>query len=168
MAAKDGRQYRFQADLDLSSRDEVAFPDRATRIILQRMAARTHLQGDPQLCGTLISSGPGMAEAELATDSRMRVDELGLLHGGFVFDLADYAAMLAVNAPNVVLAAAEARFPKPVRVGDGLVARASRIDENGREHRVRVAVQVRQITVFEGELSCLVPSTHVLQTERQP
>jgi acyl-coenzyme A thioesterase PaaI-like protein len=163
MAAKDGRQYRFHADLDLSSRDEVAFPDRATRIILQRMAARTHLQGDPQLCGTLISSGPAMAEAELATDSRMRVDELG-----FVFGLADYAAMLAVNEPNVVLAAAEARFLKPVRVGDGLVARASRIDKNGREHRVQVAVQAGQITVFEGELSCLVPSTHVLEKERQP
>jgi acyl-coenzyme A thioesterase PaaI-like protein len=48
----------------------------------------------------------------------MAVDDRGLVHGGFVFGLADHAAMLAVNDPNVVLGAASTRFLKPVRVGE--------------------------------------------------
>jgi acyl-coenzyme A thioesterase PaaI-like protein len=56
----------------------------------------------------------------------MVVDAHGLVHGGFVFGLADYAAMLAVNDPNVVLGAAEARFLKPVRRGDQNARFASR------------------------------------------
>ena len=41
---------------------------------------------------------------------------------GFIFGAADYAAMLAVNQPNVVLGAAETHFLKPSRVGDVLLA----------------------------------------------
>ncbi len=163
IGAKDGPESRFSTDLSKSFIEEVSFPDRHTDIILQLMAPQTHLQADPQICGTLISSGPGTAQAELTTNARMRVDEQGLVHGGFVFGLADYAAMLAVDEPNVVLAAADARFLKPVRVGDRLVATAIRFEQNRREHRVRVAVDVGENKVFEGEFTCLVPSTHVLK-----
>jgi acyl-coenzyme A thioesterase PaaI-like protein len=44
----------------------------------------------------------------------MAADQRGLVHGGFTFGLADYAAMVAVNDPNVVLGAAEVRFLAPV------------------------------------------------------
>ena len=47
----------------------------------------------------------------------MAADGRGLVHGGFTFGLADFAAMCAVNDPNVVLGAATCKFLAPVQVG---------------------------------------------------
>ena len=45
----------------------------------------------------------GHAVVELKTDARMSADDEGLTHGGFYFGMADYAAVLAIRDPNVVL-----------------------------------------------------------------
>jgi len=45
----------------------------------------------------------------------MAVDQMGLVHGGFTFGAADFAAMAAVNDPNVVLVSSECRFFKPCK-----------------------------------------------------
>ena len=79
------------------------------------MEARTHLDADPRLCGRPLDLAEGRAQVALDTIDSMVVDRQGLVHGGFVFGLADYAAMLAVNDPNVVLGAAATRFLKPVK-----------------------------------------------------
>jgi acyl-coenzyme A thioesterase PaaI-like protein len=50
--------------------------------------------------------GEGYAVVELKTKENMRADEKNLVHGGFIFSLADYCAMLTVNEPTVVLASA--------------------------------------------------------------
>ncbi|MFX1480190.1 MAG: hotdog domain-containing protein [Promethearchaeota archaeon] len=52
----------------------------------------------------------------------MIVDETGLIHGGFIFELADYCAMLTVNHPNIVLAKAEVNFLEAVRLNDYIIA----------------------------------------------
>jgi acyl-coenzyme A thioesterase PaaI-like protein len=67
----------------------------------------------------------------------MAADDRGLVHGGFVFGLADHAAMLAVNDPFVVLGSAEVRFLRPVVVGERLVAEARVGEVAGRKSRVR-------------------------------
>jgi uncharacterized protein (TIGR00369 family) len=90
------------------------------------------------------------------------VDAQGLVHGGFVFGLADYAAMLAVNEANVVLGAAETRFLKPVRRGDHLIAIAQTVGALGRKREVRVEATVRAEKVFEGTFTCFVLERHVL------
>jgi uncharacterized protein (TIGR00369 family) len=92
----------------------------------------------------------------------MAVDEEGLVHGGFVFGLADHAAMVAVNAPTVVLGAAEVRFLRPVRVGDTVAAEAGPICLEGRKHLVPVTVRRGAETVLEGRFTCFVPARHVL------
>ena len=127
------------------------------------MEPNTHLQADPALCGTILSLSEGSAELALDTLDTMAVDPQGLIHGGFVFGLADYAAMLAVNDPNVVLGAAETRFLKPVRVGDRVLASARRLDQRGRMHDVRVEATVNSETVFEGTFTCFVLERHVLE-----
>ena len=85
-----------------------------------------------------------------------------LVHGGFVFGLADYAAMLAVNHPNVVLAGAEVRFLKPVVVGERLLATARLAESAGRRRRVEVEVARGGEVVFAGTFHCAVPDRHVL------
>ena len=64
------------------------------------MEPNTHLGINSALCGEVIELTDGGATAQLTTTAAMAADDQGLVHGGFVFGLADYAAMLAVNDPN--------------------------------------------------------------------
>ena len=81
------------------------------------MDIHTHHLIDQELCGQPVDLQPGYCRVSFTATDRMAADDKGLVHGGFVFGLADYAAMLAVNDPHVVLGAAEVRFLKPVRIG---------------------------------------------------
>ena len=126
------------------------------------MEPRTHLEADPRLCGTPIELAEGSARVVLTAADSMVVDAQGLVHGGFVFGLADYAAMLAVNDPHVVLGAAETRFLRPVRRGDRLIASAQTVATRGRKREVRVEATVDSEKVFEGTFTCFVLERHVL------
>jgi uncharacterized protein (TIGR00369 family) len=124
--------------------------------------AATHLGIDANLCGTPRRLEAGIAEVALTTTPVMAADAEGLCHGGFLFGLADYAAMLAVNHPNVVLGSATSKFLKPVRVGETVVATAIRASESGRRHVVAVEVRRAEELVFTGEFTCFVLDRHVL------
>ncbi|HFE45716.1 MAG TPA: PaaI family thioesterase, partial [Nannocystis exedens] len=104
----------------------------------------------------------GRAEVRWQALPEMAADEQGLVHGGFVFGLADYAGMLAVNHPNVVIGAAELRFHRPVVVGDELVARAHHSEDRGAKKLVEVEVCRGEQVVLSGVLTCFVPQHHVL------
>lgn len=98
----------------------------------------------------------------LATLPEMAADEAGLVHGGFVFGLADYAAMLAVNHPHVVLAGATVRLYKPVAVGERLVAEAEVGETSGRRAKVTVEVLRGGEVVMSGTFDCATLEHHVL------
>ena len=130
------------------------------------MEPQTHASIDRRLCGEPVELGPGTARVAFTGLPEMAADDRGLVHGGFVFGLADYAAMLAVNHPNVVLAGAEVRFLKPVAVGERLVAEA-RVDEvDGRKSWVRVEVfrDGRDgEAVMTGDFRCVTLDRHVFE-----
>jgi acyl-coenzyme A thioesterase PaaI-like protein len=122
----------------------------------------THLGIDRRLCGEPISWGGGRASARFVATAEMGVDERGLVHGGFVFGLADHAAMLAINDPFVVLGAAEVRFLGPVRVGDEVIATAERVESKGKKHVVQVSAKVGDREVLAGTMTAFVLEEHVL------
>jgi acyl-coenzyme A thioesterase PaaI-like protein len=127
---------------------------------------RTHLAIDRRLVGEPVALAPGHARVRLETTREMAADERGLVHGGFVFGLADYAAMLAVDEPNVVLASAECRFLAPVLAGELVEAVAERVAGEGKRQRLRVVVHRGEVLVFEGDFVAAVPGRHVL--DRRP
>ncbi len=106
----------------------ITFPDLINLVV--GMEIRTHKLASERLLGKPVKVGPPEAEVILETTEEMAVDEYGLVHGGFTFGLADYAAMLAVNEPTVVLGKAEVRFLKPVKVGGERLLARTRILEN--------------------------------------
>ena len=126
------------------------------------MTPSTHRCIDPTLVGSVLALAQGRASARLVTLPAMAADERGLVHGGFVFGLADYAAMLAVNDPNVVLGAAEVRFLAPVLVGEVVLAQAVRREGEGRKQVVDVCAKVGERVVFEGAFTTFVLARHVL------
>ncbi len=126
------------------------------------MEILTHQQIDQRTCGRPVLVEPGFSRVELRSIPEMAVDPSGLVHGGFIFGLADHAAMIAVNHPHVVLGAAQVTFLKPVRVGEDLSAEARVQESSGRKHRVTVEVRQSGTPVFSGTLTCFVLDRHVL------
>ncbi len=126
------------------------------------MEQNTHLGIHAGLVGVVEELGPGESRVSLAARTDMAADEKGLVHGGFTFGLADYAAMVAVNDPNVVLGGADVRFLAPVRVGQRMVAEARVAETKGRKRVVSVAVTVDGRPVLEGTLAAFVLDRHVL------
>lgn len=122
----------------------------------------THLGIDRRLCGEPIALGEGTASARFVATEEMGADDRGLVHGGFVFGLADHAAMLAVNHPNVVLGGAEVKFLAPVAVGDEVIATATREQQSGKRHVLRVSAKVGEREVLAGTMTAFVLEKHVL------
>ena len=117
----------------------------------------THLAIDRRLCGHVREIGTDRSSVELRLLEEMRADATGLVHGGFIFGAADYAAMLAVNDPNVVLGSAEVRFKQPSRVGDTLVFEAVVESADGRKRTVSVVGKATDgAEVLVGRFVCFV------------
>ena len=126
------------------------------------MNIKTHERIDQGLCGKPLQVTEGASRVELTPTANMAADDSGLVHGGFIFGLADYAAMIAVNHPNVVLGAADAKFLKPVRVQETVIAEARVSEQAGKKRIVSVTVLRKQEPVFEGTFTCFVLEKHVL------
>ncbi len=123
---------------------------------------RTHKLASKEWVGEVVEVGDNYAVVKLKTREEMKVDEFGLVHGGFTFGAADLAAMLAVNEETVVLYKAEVRFTAPVKVGEEIVAKAKVVEADGRKRKVEVEAWTDK-KVLEGVMFCYVPERHVLE-----
>ena len=124
----------------------------------------THQKTSRKLIGEVISIQENKATVQLKILDEMLVDDYGLSHGGFTFGLADYAAMVAVNHPNVVLGKATVKFIKPTVKGDILTAEANVIEIDNAKSIVSVTVLNQDKTlVFEGEFVCFSLDKHILE-----
>jgi acyl-CoA thioesterase len=123
----------------------------------------THESINRDLCGEILKLERGYVELRLTTTSEMVVDDQGLIHGGFVFSAADYAAMAAVNERNVVLVGSDCQFLSPVKFGDEVNFVARVRHKEGRKRNVYVQGHVLDIKVFEGEFKTVITERHVLK-----
>ncbi len=126
------------------------------------MQLNTHLNINTSLCGKVTKLQENYAEVLLHTTQQMAADSKGLVHGGFIFGAADYAAMSAVNDPYVVLGASSSKFIAPVKVGDAVLCKASVVNSQGKKSEVEVEAFVNGKLVFEGSFTTFVLSSHVL------
>ena len=124
---------------------------------------KTHERINQNLCGEITKMEEGYVELSLTTLPDMLADDVGLIHGGFIFSSADYAAMLAVNERNVVLVASECQFLSPVKLHDVVDFVARVRQKEGRKRNVHVQGSVLNIKVFEGEFKTVITEKHVLK-----
>lgn len=127
----------------------------------------THQKIDETISGKCVDIINGKRSiVVLKTQDFMKVDDKGLVHGGFTFSLADHAAMVAVNHPNVVLYKANVKFQAPVKVGDTLVAKARVYRKIKNRHFVEVQVFKEDKIVFVGKFLCIILESHVLDLRK--
>jgi acyl-coenzyme A thioesterase PaaI-like protein len=130
-------------------------------------SVKTHGKISAALCGRPEELRDGYARVVLDASSDMAADDRGLIHGGFTFGLADYAAMLAVNEPTVVLASATTKFLGPVVAGERLEAEATLDRTDGRKRWVKVTVRRGETVVMEGDFMAVVPDRHILDVPKR-
>jgi acyl-coenzyme A thioesterase PaaI-like protein len=127
---------------------------------------KTHQGIDQRFCGNPVIVEPGQSQVERVTTESMTIDDSGLIHGGFLFGLADHAAMIAVNHPNVVLGSADVIFLKPVQKNHRIVAKATVQSVSGKKQMVSTTITRGLETVFKGEFTCFVLEQHVLEGDK--
>ena len=129
----------------------------------QTIYLNTHESINQDLSGEIQKLENGYVEVDLATTDDMLADDMGLIHGGFIFSAADYAAMAAVNERNVVLVASECQFLSPVKLGDTVRIVAKLRHKEGRKRNVEVEAFVFDIKVFTGLFKTVITERHVLK-----
>ena len=132
--------------------------DEEEPIVLQ-----THTKINTALSGSIDVMEETHVEVLLETKYEMVADLEGLIHGGFIFSAADFAAMAVVNEPNVVLVGSDCQFLSPVKVGDEVRFKADLRHKDGRKRNVSVEAFVHDIKVFQGEFKTVVTDKHVLK-----
>lgn len=124
---------------------------------------KTHENINQDLCGEIQKLEQGFVKLKLVTVFEMVADSKNLIHSGFIFSAADYAAMAAVNERNVVLVASDCQFLSPVKFGDIVNFEAKVRHKEGRKRNIHVTGYVLDIKVFEGEFKTVVTERHVLK-----
>lgn len=126
------------------------------------MNLKTHLKLDNSLNGKVIELKENYAKVEQKTTPLMVADNLGLIHGGFTFSAADFAAMACVNDPYVVLAKSEVKFLAPIKLGQTVIYEANLIESEGKKSKVEVIATVEENGVFKGVFSTVTLDNHIL------
>lgn len=134
----------------------------------QKLNPETHLAINNNLCGNSILQYEGYAKVSFIPSEEMIADDLGLVHGGFTFSAADYAAMLAVNHPNVVLVGAQVRFLAPIKVGQEVTFEAKASHTTTKKREVHVIGTLNTVKIFEGTFATVILDKHVLEMRSLP
>ncbi len=137
--------------------------EKTTDIGQEKEILKTHLAIDKAFAGEIVQLEKGKCVVSLVTTKDMRVDDMGLVHGGFTFGAADFAAMAAVNDPNVVLAEATAKFLAPIEIGKTVVFEANASQLSTRTRDVKVVGMMGEIKVFEGIFKAVILERHPLR-----
>lgn len=126
------------------------------------MELNTHLKLNSELNGKVIELSEGYAKVEQQTSELMVADEQGLVHGGFTFCAADFAAMACVNDPYVVLAKGDTKFLAPIKLGQTVIYEAKMLESESRKSTIEVIATVEENAVFKGIFSTVTLDSHIL------
>jgi acyl-CoA thioesterase len=127
-----------------------------------REYVHTHQRLAPSAVGKIRDIKEGYARTEFKLHKDMAVDEHDLAFTGYIFNAANYAAMIAVNEPNVIISSAKTMFLLPIKVGEVLTFEAISKHRESKKKMIRVTATQQGVKVFEGEFATLVYDSHVL------
>lgn len=122
----------------------------------------THYLANQALVGVLDDIEVGYAKVIFTGTEDMAVDRRGMIHTGFIFGSANFAAMAAVNAPTAIPVVSKTNFLAPLSINDEAVFEARALQKDTRKRTVHVIGYVHNIKFFEGEFTVVVLEHHPL------
>jgi len=126
---------------------------------------RTHQTIKNIYVGNLTALSKNSSNVILQTTRDMTVDELGLIHNGFIFGAAEYAAVCAINEENIVVIGCRSKFFAPARLGDIITFEAKGKFEDARKREIKVTGIINDIKIFEGIFQAVLLEHHILETK---
>ena len=115
------------------------------------------------LSGAVTQLEPNHAKTRFFATNDMVADGEGLIHGGFVFSAASYAAMAAVNETFSVVIGAKIHFFAPTRVNEAIEFDARSHFNESKKREVRVTGKTKDIKVFEGTFQVVILEDHIFK-----
>lgn len=125
----------------------------------------THSKIKANFSGNLTELKKGQSKVALQTTNDMVVDEFGLIHSGFIFGSAEYAAVAAINEENIVIIGCRSKFFAPAKLGDIIEFEAKGRFEEARKREIKVIGKINGVKVFEGIFQAVLLEKHILQTK---
>ncbi|MBR8462038.1 PaaI family thioesterase [Campylobacter sp. faydin G-140] len=119
------------------------------------------------LSGTATLLELNHAKTRFYTIADMVSDSEGLVHSGFVYSAANYAALLAINEEFCVTISSRINFFAPVKLGDIVDFDATARFEESRKREVRVVGKCKDIKIFEGIFQLVVLDEHIFFAQQK-
>ncbi|MCR6576880.1 hypothetical protein [Campylobacter insulaenigrae] len=119
------------------------------------------------LAGSISHIEKNFAKGILITTGDMAVDDLGLVHSGFVFNAANYIAQAAINKEFSVLIGSRSFFYAPLKVGDILNLEANALfSDDARKREVKVVGFVNEIKIFDASFQVVTTEDHIFKLKQ--
>ncbi|WP_027327063.1 hypothetical protein [Helicobacter pametensis] len=103
----------------------------------------------PDLCGRIAKLTEEEAIIIFNPTKQMISDESNLIHSGFIFSAANYAAMCLVNQPNALTIKSEVQFLAPIEFEQEIIFLATIKQSNNRKYEIFVKGTLLDIKIFE-------------------
>lgn len=103
----------------------------------------------PELCGTILKHTQEEIITSFSPSKQMISDETNLIHSGFIFNAANYAAMCLVNQQNALTIKADVQFLAPIEFEQEMLFLASIKQSNNKKYEILVKGTLLDIKVFE-------------------
>lgn len=104
----------------------------------------------PDLCGSIIKMSEEEVLVKFTPSEQMIGDQNNLIHSGFIFNAANYAAMCLVNQAHSLTIGAEVQFLAPIELEQEMLFLATIKYTNDRKYKVLVKGTLLDIKIFEG------------------
>lgn len=101
------------------------------------------------LCGIIIQSDKEELITRFQPSKQMISDENDIVHSGFIFNAASYAAMCLVNQPYSLIIKSEVQFLAPLEFGQEMTFIATIRHSNNKQYEVLVKGTLLDIKIFE-------------------
>ncbi len=133
----------------------------------EKKGLRTHNRINGELCGRIVELKPGYSKVSLKTTTEMIADDKELIHSGFLFCAASFAAVACVNDPYAFLLSSEITFLSPAKNKDMIIFEAYEKYQNGRKREIEVKGFLDEIKILKGSFTILIFEEHIL-TDKLP
>lgn len=124
-----------------------------------------HKRSNKTYVGKIVALEKNYSKVNFTTTNDMITDELGLVHSGFIFSSADYAASVAINEENTVIIGSKVSFLAPAKNGDIVEFEARVKFEDLRKREIDVMGKINDIKVFQGTFYAVVLEKHIFKTK---
>lgn len=101
------------------------------------------------LCGVIIRMSDEEVLIKFTPNEQMVGDENNLIHSGFIFNAANYAAMCLVNQAHSFTIGAEVQFLAPIELEQEMLFLATMKYANDKKYKVLVKGTLLDIKIFE-------------------